>query len=134
MFVISRSRRLLWKILLWPSIMVLLGATWLLLWRYTPVRIQPVTISKIHFPNPNETSDELCPHFSMTTTQFAEYFASVHRLIGWEEDEYGYGGCYFETKIDDRTYRIWIGGTAQIQTGDEIENYAASARKLPVNP
>jgi hypothetical protein len=134
MSVFSRVRHLLWKGLLLPGMLVLFGAIVLLLWRYTPVRIQPTTIAKINFPDPNEISDELCPHFSMTVAQFSAYFASVHRLIGWEEDEYGYGGCYYETNIDGRTYRIWIGGTAQIQTGNKIENYAASNRKLPINP
>jgi hypothetical protein len=104
------------------------------LWRYSPVRIMPHEVHKVMFPDPTKPPGALCSGFELTPEQFAAYFAQVHRLTKDEEDDYGYGGCYFETNIEGRTFRIWLGGTAEIIDNDESTYYADTARKLNMNP
>jgi hypothetical protein len=103
-------------------------------WRYTPVRIKPGSITKVLFPVPKKTNDVLCDGFTMTPAEFADYFAHVKRLTKDEEDEYGYGGCFYEATIEGRRYRIWIAGLAQIKDGASTEYYGHSSGRVSENP
>jgi hypothetical protein len=101
-----------------------------LLWRYTPIRVRPEKITKVIDYGPERMVPLFCEDFSMTVAEFSAYFAKVHRLTPLEDGYYGYGGCYYEAKIEGRLYRIWSGGVAQIIDETGTEEYADSARKL----
>jgi hypothetical protein len=110
------------------------GCGGFLLWRYTPVRIRPTTIVKVVTQLAQQQDEPACRHFKMTPSEFAAYFASAHRLLASEEEQFGFGKCYYEAKIEGRVYTIWVYGMAQIDDKSGTEYYAASARALPQAP
>jgi hypothetical protein len=97
------------------------------LWRYTPVRLPVQKIEKVVLPEATETGKADCARFTMTPQEFADYFAKVKRVFAAETEYYGFGGCYYKTTLENKTFVIWIFGVAEIWEDGDTAYYASRA-------
>jgi hypothetical protein len=106
-------------------------------WR-SPVHIKVTHLEKVvlkeDFIDHAENERRACAKFSMTPTEFEQYFSRSQHLRSDELEHFNAGGCYYKTRIGKLTYVLWMRGLAEIRDGSKTEYYGPRIIEPPAVP
>lgn len=127
--------RIVSKALIGFLTVVALAGLGVAVWLYMPVHIKVTQLEKVVQDGADADDLLACGRFKMTALEFEQAFARKHRLLfNAQAEDYGFGACYYKTRIGAMEYVIWQHGVGEIRDKGESQYYADSARKFPAAP